>query len=183
MSRFRVSKVDASRRQLETAINLFFYERDVVSIHTLSAAAFNILSDIGRHKGIDKKTVRGWVLEQVKADRRKFLLGKLKEAENFFKHADRDADAFLSFNPGQTEFIIWDCIITYQTMTGESTPLFKIFHLWYALQHREFFDLSDEQKIQFDKSASATHGMDRKTFFETLLPEINKLPRPVGSEA
>jgi hypothetical protein len=89
VSGFRISKLDAARRQLETAINLFFYERDIVSIHTLSAAAFNIVSDIANRKDVDKKTVRGIVIEQIKADRKKFLLGKLREAENFFKHESR----------------------------------------------------------------------------------------------
>jgi hypothetical protein len=40
---FKVSKLDAAKRQLETVIRLYFSNGDPVSIHTLTAAAYNVL--------------------------------------------------------------------------------------------------------------------------------------------
>ena len=46
-----VSKFDAARRQLETAIRLYFFQGDPISIHTLASAAAQILHDLSRHRG------------------------------------------------------------------------------------------------------------------------------------
>jgi hypothetical protein len=44
----KLSKLDVARRQLETAITLYFHESDPVSIHTLTAAAHGVLRDLSR---------------------------------------------------------------------------------------------------------------------------------------
>ncbi|MBI4964970.1 MAG: hypothetical protein HY913_16975 [Desulfomonile tiedjei] len=183
MPDFRISKLDSARRQLETAINLYFYERDVVSVHTLSAAAFNIMADIGRHDEGGKNTLRGIILDNfIKKEHRKFVRERLRQAENFFKHADKDSKAFLVFNPGQTEFLIWDSIVTYLSMTGESPPIFKVFHLWFGLQHADIYPVSDDQASILNRAKAAVQDMNRQAFFEFVLPLLYRLDRPQGSE-
>jgi len=39
-TQIKVSKLDAARRQLETAIRLYFSEADPISIHALMSAAY-----------------------------------------------------------------------------------------------------------------------------------------------
>lgn len=46
--RITLTKIDAGRRHLEAAIKLFFFDDDVVAVHTLAAASFNLL---GQQKG------------------------------------------------------------------------------------------------------------------------------------
>ncbi len=41
--RVRVTKLDCAKRQIETAIMLFFENHDPVSAHTLTGAAYEIL--------------------------------------------------------------------------------------------------------------------------------------------
>ncbi len=48
MAEIRVSKIEAPRRQIDTAIRLLLEQPDPVSIHTLEMAAFGILSDLAR---------------------------------------------------------------------------------------------------------------------------------------
>ena len=55
----KVSKLDAAKRQLETAIRLYFSNGDPVSIHTLVAAAYAILHDVTGRKGADPMLIRG----------------------------------------------------------------------------------------------------------------------------
>jgi hypothetical protein len=55
---FKVSKLDAAKRQLETAIRLYFSDGDPVSIHTLTAAAYNILRDVTKQKGVELMLVK-----------------------------------------------------------------------------------------------------------------------------
>ena len=46
-----VSKLEAGKRQLETAITLYFNYGDPVSIHSLSAAAYVIFRDLNKRRG------------------------------------------------------------------------------------------------------------------------------------
>jgi len=42
----QISKLEAARRQLTTAVKLFFTGGDIVSIHTLAFASFNVTRNI-----------------------------------------------------------------------------------------------------------------------------------------
>jgi hypothetical protein len=46
----RLGKLEAARRQLETAIKLYFADGDEVSIHTLTGAAYPLIRDINEHR-------------------------------------------------------------------------------------------------------------------------------------
>ncbi len=46
-----VTKLDAARRQLHTAIRLFFANEDMVSVHTLTRASHEILRTLLSAKG------------------------------------------------------------------------------------------------------------------------------------
>ena len=45
-----LSKLDAATRQLSTAIELWFDERDAVSVHTLAFAAYEIIHVLSKKK-------------------------------------------------------------------------------------------------------------------------------------
>jgi hypothetical protein len=46
-----ITKLDAARRQLETAITLWFHDADPISVHTLVMAAHGILKAINKKLG------------------------------------------------------------------------------------------------------------------------------------
>jgi hypothetical protein len=54
----RLTKLDAARHQLKTAIRLFFEERDPVSIHALASAAQEVLRDLLRARGIPSPSIK-----------------------------------------------------------------------------------------------------------------------------
>lgn len=45
-----ISKIDGARRQLDTAIDLYFDDADSLSVHTLAFAAFKVLFDLYPHR-------------------------------------------------------------------------------------------------------------------------------------
>lgn len=102
----KISKLDAAKRQLEIAIRLYFSYGDPVSIHTLASASYNIIRDITLHRG-ETMFIKDDVLDFVKDEYREELRRKFNEAENFFKHADRDHDAVLDFRLVNTDFFCW----------------------------------------------------------------------------
>ncbi len=136
-----VAKLDAAKRQLETAIRLYFSLGDPVAIHTLAAAAYNIVRGINTKRGGSLMTVKEEAIEYAKPEFRAMLREKFNEAENFFKHADRDHDATLNFSPAATDFYIWDACAHYQKLTEERPPLFQTFIGWFMLNNEGMFDL------------------------------------------
>jgi hypothetical protein len=92
MAKIRVDKVDAARRQIDTAISLLFDGGDPVSIHTLTAAGSRILRDLCLKKGtLGFQSIRDFILPGME---RKFWK-LMNRGADFFKHADRDPDEIL----------------------------------------------------------------------------------------
>ena len=166
-----ISKLDAAKRQLEAFIRLYFHAGDPVAMHTLTAAAFGILKDLNEKRGGDP-TLFDSVFEHVKPEHRDRLRKKLLEAQNFFKHADRDHDATLEFNPDSTEFIALDACKKYSELTGEIPPLFQIFNGWMMLTHQEIFELPDEHRAQLGNLADTFVQSGRAAYFNELLPMV-----------
>jgi hypothetical protein len=105
-----IAKMDAARRQLRTAINLYFEDGDAVSIHTLAAAAHQLLSDVNDERG-GSPMWREQMLSVVKPEYQKMVKAKFREPQNFFKHAEDDPDSQISFNPRASEWIIQDACL------------------------------------------------------------------------
>jgi hypothetical protein len=104
----RVSKLEAARRQLDCAIQLWFLDGDEVSIHTLAAAAHQIIHDIKAHHREKRELL--YDTSRVKPEHRKEWIRLLKESANFFKHADSDSDPAtqIQFSPfGNLMFIVF----------------------------------------------------------------------------
>jgi hypothetical protein len=71
-----ITKEEAARRQIETAIGLFFCENDEISIHVLASSAAEILTDVCRTKGIE--SFRDMFMARVKPPYAKSVSKKLR---------------------------------------------------------------------------------------------------------
>jgi hypothetical protein len=148
-----VSKIGAARRQLLEAINLFFEERDPISIHTLVGASLNIL-----HDHLDTDAV--WDLSlalhpetiYIKDEYRKEWITRIRDARNFFKHADFDLKKGryeIEFNTEVNIFHILEAIRCLQCLEAdkfEFLPEFRIFYIWFMLKYPDL--LKDTSYIQ-----------------------------------
>lgn len=128
-----LSKPEVAKRQLTQAIWLFFEQRDAVSVHTLAAAARQVLHDLVRQSGSVITENPG-----IRPERRKEWLGIVSVAENFFKHANRDPDAILTFQPQFTRFFLYDAIQLYRTVTGDLFYEAQVYLAWFSLTYPEF---------------------------------------------
>src|SRR5215469_14605803 len=112
-----VDKTDVARRQISAAVRLFFKQYDAIVIHTVIAAAHQVLVDVGMQKGIEgalKSTKR-----MEDAEMKDFLRG-VNYPFNFFKHADRDHAAKINIGPllEFTQDFIMDAVLMLQMITG-----------------------------------------------------------------
>ena len=94
--RFNVTKLDAARRQLATAITLWFHDGDTVAIHTLAFAAYEIIHVISKKRN----RTQGLLFDShlIKDEYRGEWNKHLKGPANFFKHAKNDADGSIEFS-------------------------------------------------------------------------------------
>jgi hypothetical protein len=159
-----ITKDESARRQLETAIYLFFCEGDEISIHVLASSAFQILTDVCKSKNV--KSFRDILMERVNPEWKKPISDKLKEAYNYFKHADRDTDDQLErFHPGVNCPVLFACCADYNTAFGDLPSALHIFYYWYLAIHPEIMlDGFPARELVLE----VFNGMDQKSERERL---------------
>lgn len=171
-----ISKLDAAKREIEHSIRLFFSYGDVVVIHLVSSASYKILSDLGRIVGIT--SARDQLYKRVKKGKVKYVRKKLDETYNFFKHADRDPSRLVKFSPESSEFIIWNSINIYQSLTKEITGLMMSFRVWFFLKNNDLL-LKTEEKEYFKEAGNQIDINNRSLFLKTA--EIFENKRTMGA--
>ncbi|HDL86005.1 MAG TPA: hypothetical protein ENH11_06735, partial [Candidatus Acetothermia bacterium] len=90
------AKPDAAVRELDVAIGLLFTDGDPLAVRTLAGAAYGIFADLAENhtpgSSWRAKVIKGSGLSEKDA------LRILNAAQNYLKHADRDAESALSFD-------------------------------------------------------------------------------------
>jgi hypothetical protein len=140
----RVSKLDAARRQLREAILLYFERRDAVAIHTLASAAHQVLADLGERKG------GAGILKNpkyIRPEKKEELLRILNEAQNFFKHADRDPDTTFEFRVASTPLFLFDAVEMWGELTGSFFREALVYRIWYFFAHPQIIAQEQVQAI------------------------------------
>jgi hypothetical protein len=161
-----VSKLDAAKREIEHAIRMFFNDGDTVVLHLVASSAYQILRDLGKHQ--KHKSNRDDFLEHVKKDKRKFVSAKLNAAYNFFHHADKDSEKTIVFNPELTQFVMWDSVLIYSTLSQEETGLMQSYKLWFYLKHKDILiDNTSEFAMQLERTSKSVSIHDKKLFLKT----------------
>lgn len=130
-----VKTLDAAQRQAAQAIRLFFQRGDDVAIHTLVAAAHQIASDLCAHAGIKRELEDSEILKEMGAH--KEVLAALRQPQNFFKHADRDPDGTVRFNPFLSVGLLVYFIYYYTQLTQRRFVEGDVFLIWFYLKHPE----------------------------------------------
>jgi len=125
-----LSKVDVARRQLITAICLFFANGDPVSVFTLAANAWEVIDALCNKRGV--ASVSNETRSHIPAAddlKRDYVNSPFR---NFFKHADRDPDASINgFDKYNSDGIIFLGVEDYIRFNGKSHIAFQLFHFWY----------------------------------------------------
>ncbi len=171
MEALELNKLECARRQLKESINLFFQDGDPVSIHTLTCAAYNVIRDVNS----DRNGTPMFAKERYFQMHAKASLNDFNEPENFFKHADRDTDAKLTFYPKFTECLMVDACEKYVELTGEGFPEFLVFTFWFMSQASEKFDIPQRWESFADEAKELHAKGDRKEFYNLLQTHLSDL--------
>lgn len=153
----KISKADAAQRQLDTAIELYFAESDPVAIHTLAAAAYELIKALRGRKGLPDE-IADAIIPGREAEFRRLW----NQAQNFFKHADRDGDALLEFDPAHTELRLY-VASHYFGALAPRTEAMLAFAVWYSMHNVELL-LDPELQVMLRAARAEWEGMTRVEF-------------------
>jgi hypothetical protein len=168
-AKIKLNKLEAARRQLETAIVLFFKGGDPISTHTLATASAEIIQGINSARGGNPMTF-DLPAHVVKPEYKDFLRKKFRAPQNFFKHADRDPEEILVFNTESTVFFIFDAVEKYFELSGEKPPVFTVFSLWFRSRFPEAFFFTEDERRKFSDLIDYSAKTDKSKFFAEILP-------------
>ncbi len=167
MAKISVNKIEAARRQINTAIRMLFQKEDPVSIHTLSMAALRILRDLSSQR--DDSYINKLLRDILKPGVEGKFWGALHKAANFLKHADKDPDAILSDveeSVNDAAFLI--ACLYYQEMGNQLTPEMLALVCWVSALNPHF--LREPSQSQFSallrQSSRELEGKSRREQLE-----------------
>jgi hypothetical protein len=126
----KVTKLEVARDQLDAAIELFFLSDNAVAVHTLTAAAYNVLRDLARREGSDFPFIKTGFIATLKDSDKNKVVAFLNGPENFFKHADRDPDGVLEFDPQLTELMLMDACSYFKEKPSLKPRHFDAIKVW-----------------------------------------------------
>jgi hypothetical protein len=132
----RISKQEAAVRQLTAAIRLFFQQGDTFAVHTLAAAALQILLDLGKREGF-VSPIRDPI--RIRPERAKEWFRALARTENFLKHADRDPDDILEHDEELTAFHLFEAVAIAESLLKWDAPERLAFESWFMNAHPNVF--------------------------------------------
>jgi hypothetical protein len=168
----QLTKLEAARRQLESAVRLYFAYGDEVSIHTLAAAAYSLVRDINEHRHGEPmlKDLHLLLPDGLSREFRNYI----NRPENFLKHADKDPDAVAELEPRWTEVLIWEASRKYCEMTGKQNKILITFVFWFVAHQPELRKQVEEDCLS--QGSTREHldfvfrlpSIDRRRFFEML---------------
>ena len=158
----QLTKLEIARRQLATAIDLFFADRDLVSVYSLATNSWEVIDVLCRNAGIESLSIQA--RENVPAGNELKVNYVNVPYRNFFKHADRDSEQTLPPLPdAQVEGVLFLALEDYIRLNSRSPVQFQVFQLWYLAKYPE--------KLAPDVSNELMEGI------ATAFPGLSSLPR------
>lgn len=138
-----LNQLEATHRQLVTAISMYFADGDPVAIHTLASASREIYEKSCEKAGIDRMFNHIRAVHQQPDNK---LWNILNGARNFFKHPSESLDDKIELRDSDNKAMIFIACHDCAMLCGTNQPLeVQVFSIWFMAT--EFpSDASSEDK-------------------------------------
>ncbi len=130
-----VDKNSAAKRQIKTAIWMFFERKDSVAIHTLSWAGYQILIDLCAKNGIQRQIEDSPVIKEM--GKLNEVITAMRKPHNFFKHSDREPDSTVKHFPDSNYLLLLMACQYFSKLTGDLFFEGKVLQAWFCLKYPE----------------------------------------------
>jgi hypothetical protein len=140
----KIGKLDAAKRQLVTAVNLFLRNCDPISVHSLAQASREILATLCQ---INEKDDLATFIADHNSITRRDVFALANKHRNFFKHADRDPDVLIQdFSDLDNDAIIYTAVHDLKLLTTQIPVECQLFEPWFFATHPEVkrLEVSDQ---------------------------------------
>jgi hypothetical protein len=126
-----ITKKSAARKQLETAILLWFNNSDPISILALAAAANNCYAALAAHIG-KSSFFEMWLRQQSKG-----FQDQAREVRNFIKHGHKNMKGRVRYSPRLAEMLMVDSVVCHENLFPQRRlpPLMRLYFARFALEH------------------------------------------------
>ncbi|CAE6886718.1 hypothetical protein R75471_02125 [Paraburkholderia domus] len=148
----RVTKIDAARRQLITAIRLFFDHGDPVSVYSLASNAWEVIDVLCTSAGVDSFSKQ--TRENLPAGQTlKHYINQ--PCRNFFKHADQDPnpDSSVELLEANVSAIVFLAVEDYIRFRQGGPVEAQVFQVWFIAVSPE--KVSEDDPVAQSKLDSA----------------------------
>lgn len=158
-SPWKLTKRDVARRELLTAVDLFFNGGDPVVVHLLVAACEDICVPIVRNKG--QKAFRDEIEDMVRPEYLESWRVRQKAPYNFFKHGSADPDEELEFfDPRANDMKLLGTCYDHLRAFGDIPMQATVFMGWHMAEYPQL--LSDYGSTLFGPIIGEFKGLDQK---------------------
>jgi hypothetical protein len=136
--KINVSKIQVAEMQLNEAIFLFFDRANPIVIETLIGAVIGVLMPLGKKYGIKAPFHDS---DKIKPEYKKVWINKLREAQNFSKHADHDLGTVLSYETDIFPFRIIEACYLFRHISSDKCLKYKqsqsaiMYEIWFWLKY------------------------------------------------
>lgn len=172
----QITKLEASRRQVVTAIRLFFEDADSISVYTLAHAAWEVLDALCAHRGLIRfrdqmSGANGLSEEEIKRI--------ANYGRNFFKHAERDPDKVLEdFADDRNDHVLLGATMDFGMLATTKPMEVQVFQIWYFAAHSEKAQrpemdaIINAADIQFPKLATLSRRKQKEAGLRVLIAAL-----------
>lgn len=136
-----LDKKEIALRHTNQAIKMFFHKEDPVSTLVVVSAANHILHTLVSKKGFPILLgYQGFFTKiLIKEEYQKEFNKKRNEAYNFFKHADKDYDKIINFNPDLIWYFLLENIVFIKQLDYDFSKEMGYFIFWLTFSKRNLF--------------------------------------------
>lgn len=171
--RAQITKLQAAQRQIETAIELWFLDRDIVAIHTLAWAGLEILSDLAENEG--RERVMKKMVEIFGEEEGREVERAIRAIGNFLKHADRDPESTLDFSPELGDGLLLLCSLQLEALGQTRKPLNFAFETSFSMIHPNFLANEDiKRKVEEGLQSLGRDSLSREESREAGLRNLRE---------
>ena len=93
MSKRKIDKPGAARRQIDAAIRMFFNGEDPIAIYKLTMSGLQVLRDLAAKQ--NENIVDSAINATLDPKEKKLVFQRMREYDNFLKHAEKDPTELL----------------------------------------------------------------------------------------
>jgi hypothetical protein len=157
-----ITKKDAALAQLAAAIYIWFHHGDVISIHTLAAAAHDCFYWMAKHK--EKESIlRQWMKSQSKG-----LQKRIADAQNFFKHGHKWLTGKVKYPVIYGEMLMLDSVVCYgMAFSHGTTPLpLRLYAVRFSLENEGLLETDLARYYLTREEIDKLRPLSREDFYE-----------------